>query len=112
MVKAFNNIHAEHLLQYSKPPGTTGRIALPVAGDHPAAKEVVLRLVEQLGFDGVDAGGLDESWRQQPDTPVYGTNYDAENVRRGLAQASPTRKPEWRAYGRFANSIPCASKER
>ena len=97
VVKAFNNIHAEHLLKYGKPPGATGRIALPVAGDDPAAKEVVLRLVDELGFDGVDAGGLDESWRQQPDTPVYGTNYDAENVRRGLAQASPTRKPEWRA---------------
>jgi 8-hydroxy-5-deazaflavin:NADPH oxidoreductase len=97
VVKAFNNIHAEHLLKYGKPPGATGRIALPVAGDDPAAKKVVLRLVDELGFDGVDAGGLDESWRQQPDTPVYGTNYDAENVRRGLAQASPTRKPEWRA---------------
>jgi 8-hydroxy-5-deazaflavin:NADPH oxidoreductase len=97
VVKAFNNIHAEHLLKNGKPPGATGRIALPVAGDDPAAKEVVLRLVDELGFDGVDAGGLGESWRQQPDTPVYGTNYDAENVRLGLAQASPERKPEWRA---------------
>jgi 8-hydroxy-5-deazaflavin:NADPH oxidoreductase len=97
VVKAFNNIHAEHLLKYGKPPEAAGRIALPVAGDDPAAKEVVLRLVDELGFDGVDAGGLGESWRQQPDTPVYGTNYDADNVRRGLAQASPTRKPEWRA---------------
>jgi predicted dinucleotide-binding enzyme len=97
VVKAFNNIHAEHLLKYGKPPGAAGRIALPVAGDDPAAKEVVLRLVDELGFDGVDAGGLGESWRQQPDTPVYGKNYDAENVRSGLAQASPERKPEWRA---------------
>jgi predicted dinucleotide-binding enzyme len=97
VVKAFNNIHAEHLLKYGKPPGAAGRIALPVAGDDPAAKEVVLRLVDDLGFDGVDAGGLGESWRQQPDTPVYGTNYDAENVRLGLTQASPERKPEWRA---------------
>jgi 8-hydroxy-5-deazaflavin:NADPH oxidoreductase len=97
VVKAFNNIHAEHLLKYGKPPGAAGRIALPVAGDNPAAKEVVLRLVDELGFDAVDAGGLGESWRQQPDTPVYGTNYDAQNVRLGLAQASPERKPEWRA---------------
>jgi 8-hydroxy-5-deazaflavin:NADPH oxidoreductase len=74
--------------------GTPGRIALPVAGDDPAFKEVVLRLVDELGFDGVDAGGLDESWRQQPDTPVYGTNHDAEGVRLGLSQASPDRKPE------------------
>jgi 8-hydroxy-5-deazaflavin:NADPH oxidoreductase len=97
VAKAFNNIHAEHLMKYGKPAGDKQRIALPVAGDDPAAKSVVLRLVDELGFDGVDAGGLDESWRQQPDTPVYGTNYDAENVRLGLAQASPERKPEWRA---------------
>jgi 8-hydroxy-5-deazaflavin:NADPH oxidoreductase len=97
VVKAFNNIHAEHLMKYGKPSGTPGRIALPVAGDDPAFKEVVLRLVDELGFDGVDAGGLNESWRQQPDTPVYGTNHDAEGVRLGLSQASPERKPEWRA---------------
>jgi len=66
---------------------------------------VVLRLIDELGFDGVDAGGLDESWRQQPDTPVYGTNHDAAGVRRALTEASPERKPEWRATanspGRF-----------
>lgn len=97
VVKAFNNIHAEHLMKFGKPAGTPGRIALPVAGDDAAFKEVVLRLVDELGFDGVDAGGLGESWRQQPDTPVYGTNFDAEKVRQALAQASPECKPEWRA---------------
>lgn len=97
VVKAFNNIHAQDLLELGQPKGTPGRIALPVAGDDPAAKAVVLRLVDELGFDGVDAGTLDESWRQQPDTPVYGTNFDAEGVRRALSQASKERKPEWRA---------------
>ena len=66
VVKAFNNIYAAHLLEHGKPAGAPGRIALPVAGDDAAAKAVVLRLVDELGFDGVDAGGLDESWRQQP----------------------------------------------
>ncbi|MGZ3487942.1 MAG: NADPH-dependent F420 reductase [Isosphaeraceae bacterium] len=97
VVKAFNNIHAQHLMERGQPAGTPGRIALPVAGDDPAAKAVVLRLIDELGFDGVDAGGLDESWRQQPDTPVYGTNYDAAGVRRALNEASLERKPEWRA---------------
>ena len=72
VIKAFNNIFAAHLLELGKPAGAPGRIALPVAGDDPA-KTVVLRLVDELGFDGVDAGGLDESWRQQPATPVYTT---------------------------------------
>jgi predicted dinucleotide-binding enzyme len=97
VVKAFNNIYAQHLLDHGKPAGTPGRIALPVAGDDPAAKAVVMRLIDELGFDPVDAGGLDESWRQQPDTPVYGTDFDAEGVRRALAEASPERKAEWRA---------------
>ncbi|HYY26494.1 MAG TPA: NADPH-dependent F420 reductase [Chthoniobacterales bacterium] len=96
VIKAFNNIRAQHLLELGKPKGTPGRIALPVAGDDDTAKAVVLRLIEELGFDGVDAGRLDESWRQQPDTPVYGTDLDADGVRRALAAASRERKPEWR----------------
>ena len=95
VVKAFNNIYAKHLMERGKPAGTPGRIALPVAGDDAAAKAVVLRLLDELGFDGVDAGGLDESWRQQPDSPVYAKDYDAQGVRRALAEASPKRKPEW-----------------
>jgi predicted dinucleotide-binding enzyme len=100
MVKAVNNIYAEHLYKVGRPSGSPGRIALPVAGDGAAAKAVVLRLIDELGFDGVDAGGLEESWRQQPDTPVYGTDLDANGVRRALAKASKEREPEWRATPR------------
>ena len=97
VVKAFNNIYARHLLERGRPAGSPARIALPVAGDDKHAKETVMRLVDQLGFDAVDAGGLDESWRQQPGTPVYATDFDAEGVRRALAQASKERKPNWQA---------------
>jgi hypothetical protein len=96
VVKAFNNIYSQHLLELGKPAGTPGRIALPVAGDDPAAKAVMLRLIDQLGFDGVDAGGLDESWRQQPGTPVYTKDLDAGGVRRALAEAKQERAPEFR----------------
>lgn len=95
VVKAFNNINWRNLLNDGKPADTPGRIALPVAGDDPAAKARVIGLFDDLGFDGIDAGNLDESWRQQPATPVYGTNLDADGVRRALAEASPVRKPEW-----------------
>ena len=97
VVKAFNNIYARHLLERGKPKGTAGRIALPIAGDDPRAKEVVTRLLDELGFDAVDGGGLDESWRQQPGTPVYGTDFDAAGVRRGLADAKQERPAEFRA---------------
>jgi predicted dinucleotide-binding enzyme len=97
VVKAFNNIYAQHLLEKGQPKGAPGRIALPVSGDDPAAKSVLLGLVDELGFDPVDAGGLDESWRQQPATPVYATDLDADGVRQALASATPDRKPEFRA---------------
>ncbi len=97
VVKVFNNIYAQHLLERGKPAGAPGRIALPVAGDDAKAKAIVIRLLDELGFDGVDAGSLDESWRQQPGTPVYGSDHDAEGVRDDLARASPERRAEFRA---------------
>jgi predicted dinucleotide-binding enzyme len=97
VVKAFNNIYSKHLQDKGEPVGTPGRIALPVAGDDPLAKTVVLKLVDELGFDGVDAGRLDDSWRQQPGTPVYGKDFDADGVTRALAAARPERTAEWRA---------------
>jgi predicted dinucleotide-binding enzyme len=97
VVKAFNNIYARHLLERGKPKGAPGRIALPVAGDDKRAKDVVIRLLDQLGFDGVDAGGLDESWRQQPGTPVYGTDFASAGVRKALAEAKPERTDAFRA---------------
>ncbi len=96
VVKVFNNIYAKHLLERGVPAGTKGRIALPVAGDDVAAKDKVLRLVDQLGFDGVDVGGLDESWRQQPGTPCYGADFDIRGLREALQQASPIRTEDWR----------------
>jgi 8-hydroxy-5-deazaflavin:NADPH oxidoreductase len=91
VVKAFNTIAAPHLLELGRPAGEEGRIALPVAGDEDDAKQVVMEVVEELGFDAVDAGGLDESWRQQPGTPGYGTDLDVAALRRALADASPGR---------------------
>lgn len=99
MVKAFNNIYAHHLLERGLPKGVPDRIASPVAGDDPKAKAVVIELVEQLGFDAVDAGGLDESWRQQPGTPVYATDLNAEGVRRALHEASSKRPSQFQATG-------------
>jgi predicted dinucleotide-binding enzyme len=96
VIKVFNNIYARHLLELGRPAGTPGRIALPVSGDDVAAKSVVLALVDELGFDGVDAGTLDESWRQQPGSPVYTTDFDADGVRRALSKASSERTSQWR----------------
>jgi 8-hydroxy-5-deazaflavin:NADPH oxidoreductase len=96
VVKVFNNIMAHSLAEGGLPAGAKGRIALPVAGDDARAKAVVIGLVDALGFDGIDAGTLDESWRQQPGTPVYCTDYDADGVRCALTLADRARSPELR----------------
>lgn len=96
VIKVFNNIYAKHLLELGRSAGTPGRIALPVSGDDAAAKSVVLGLVNELGFDAVDVGPLDESWRQQPGSPVYTKDYDTEGVRRALSEASMERTVQWR----------------
>lgn len=97
VIKAFNNIYASHLMEYGRPAGSPNRFALPIAGDDDRAKKVVIRLLNELGFDGVDAGGIDESWRQQPGTPVYGADLDAAGVRRALSEAKSERTLQWRA---------------
>lgn len=97
VLKVFNGIFWKHLLENGAPTGTDGRIALPVAGADGPAKQAVLDLVDQLGFDPVDGGSLEESWRQQPGTPVYGKDYDVEGVRKALAEATSERPADFRA---------------
>lgn len=97
MIKAFNGTYAIDILERPLPAGTPDRQALPVAGDDEAAKRKVRALIDELGFDTVDAGGLDESWRQQPGTPVYGLRDGVAGVTKALAAADPERTAEWRA---------------
>lgn len=104
VIKAFNNIYAARLQNFGLPAGTTGRIAIPVAGDDPKAKGIVVRLVDEIGFDAVDAGSLAESWRQQPGTPVYGPGFVAAEAQRALSQASRERPVEFRAEERKGSS--------
>jgi predicted dinucleotide-binding enzyme len=87
LVKAFNTMRAQHLLEDGRPSGDPRRLALPVASDDDDAKQVVSSLIDDLGFDPVDGGDLDGSWRQQPGAPIYGADLDAESVRDGLAAA-------------------------
>jgi EmrB/QacA subfamily drug resistance transporter len=88
VVKAFNTIRADHLLELGTDRGTVGRIALPVAGDDIDAKRVVMDLVDALGFDPVDGGGLDDTWRQQQGSPAYGNELDADHLRAALGGAT------------------------
>ncbi|MEU8693709.1 NAD(P)-binding domain-containing protein [Streptomyces sp. NPDC048665] len=96
VIKAFNGTYAQDILDRPRPAGAPDRMALPVAGDDAAAKARVRALIDELGFDTVDAGGIDDSWRQQPDTPVYGLQAGTEAVTKALAEASPERPAGFR----------------
>lgn len=87
VVKAFNHIYAAELTTHGQPAGTTNRRALVIAGDDRNAKATVTRLLDQFGFDTVDAGPLKEGWRIQRDTPGYGPRRTAEELRKDLAAA-------------------------
>ncbi len=87
VVKAFNHIYARELTTDGRPAGTKHRRALVVAANDDEAKRVVSRLLDQFGFDSVDAGPLSESWRIQRDTPGYGPRRTADELRRDLAAA-------------------------
>lgn len=71
VIKGFNNIMADSLLHKGLPKGSKGRTALPVSGDDAKSKQIVVALLDEMGFDALDAGPLSESWRYQPGTPAY-----------------------------------------
>ena len=87
VIKAFNNIGAYSFLVAGQPAGTPGRIALPVSGDDDAARQTVIELVSQTGFEGFDAGPIADSWRQQPGTPAYCTDLPLAEAKAARARA-------------------------
>lgn len=87
VIKAFNNILADSLADLGRVAGSPDRLAVAVAGDDEAQKQIAMGIVDEAGFDAVDAGSLEDSWRQQPSTPVYCCDWNAEETRNALAAA-------------------------
>ena len=91
VAKAFNHIMAADITTTGTPAGTPDRRALGTASDFPEAVELVTRLYDELGFDTVSAGGLDESWRLERDRPAYVVRQNAEELRANLAKGFRVR---------------------
>jgi 8-hydroxy-5-deazaflavin:NADPH oxidoreductase len=87
VVKAFNHLYAHQITSDGMPPRTHNRRALAIAGDDLVAKARVTELIDEFGFDVVDAGPLAESWRIQPGTPGYSASLNAEELTAALAAA-------------------------
>jgi predicted dinucleotide-binding enzyme len=84
VVKAFNTIYFDDLATQGQPKGTSGRRALPIAGDDSAANLIVDGLIDGFGFDVVNVGALSEGWRFQPGTPAYNVRQTATELRASL----------------------------
>jgi predicted dinucleotide-binding enzyme len=91
VVKVFNAMLAESIQDLGRPNGEKNRIALAVAGDDIAAKGVVFKLVEELGFDPFDVGTIAQSWKQQPGSSIYCRDIDLEELKKRIA----TMATEW-----------------
>lgn len=87
VVKVFNAIQAADLLTDRRPPDAEDRRALPIAGDDAAAKQRVVELLEQIGFDAVDTGGLNDSWRFERAKPAYCARLGSQGLKQALAEA-------------------------
>ena len=109
VAKAWNAIISQSFDAKASEPGDPARVAIPVAADRDADRQVALRLVEQTGFDAFDAGVLAESWRQQPGAPLYCTDRTLDEMPRWLAAAQKERVPQRRdlamtVIGEYANA--------
>lgn len=96
VVKTFNALLAHTLAEKGAPRGSVGRIAVPIAGDDPAARALARQLVDDAGFDGVDAGDLNDSWKQQPGSPAYCTELTRDDLAQALSNADKARIPRKR----------------
>ncbi len=99
VTKAWNAVLAGSLRKNGKAKGEAGRTAIPVAGDDPRAKQVAMDLVEATGFDAVDVGGIDESWRIQTGSPAYCTELTVDQLELALTLADRELGPKRRDIG-------------
>jgi hypothetical protein len=86
VVKAFNAINWRSLRDFGRPSGDPERIGIPISGDDENAKRTVVELIDEIGFDAVDAGSLAEGGRKhQPGAPVYTGDLPTAELRASLA---------------------------
>jgi predicted dinucleotide-binding enzyme len=99
VIKAYNSILYRSLVNSGLPKGTASRLALPISGDDKQSKDLVSILVDDSGFDSLDYGSLQDSWRQQPGSPVYCTDLTLTQLKKSIVKARKELLPERRELG-------------
>ena len=90
VAKGFNHIMASEITTDGTPSGTDNRRALATASDYPEAAELVTGLYDEFGFDTVNIGDLEDSWRVERDRPAYVVRQNAQELKDNLAKARRT----------------------
>src|SRR5258708_32916384 len=80
VVKSRNHLGYFKFEQGRRPRGAPDRLAMAAAGNDPTAVTAVMRLVDRLGFDAVDAGSLESGAALQPNGPVFGKAHRADEL--------------------------------
>ena len=81
VVKTLNHTAYNELEQHSLPVGSADRRAIALVGDDAAAKQIVEKIISDIGFDPVDLGQLSHGHKFQPDTPLFNARYTAEHLK-------------------------------
>ena len=85
VVKAFNAILWSRLRDDGRPAGDDDRLGIPISGDDEQAKQTVAQLIDEIGFDPVDAGTLAEGGRKhQRGSPAYTDGLETAELRTRL----------------------------
>ncbi|MCF0051501.1 NAD(P)-binding domain-containing protein [Dyadobacter sp. LJ53] len=96
IAKAWNAIGSHSLVVNGKPAGSPDRIAIPIAADRDADRELTMKLVDDTGFDAFNTGSLANSWRQQPGAPAYCTDLTLTEIQAVIDTAEKDRLPKRR----------------
>ena len=85
LVKSLNQLGYHQLEENRHPKGAPDRVAIGAAGDDRVAVRQVMRLLDRLGFDPVDAGPLRNGPALEPDGSPIATTYSADQLSRLLS---------------------------
>jgi predicted dinucleotide-binding enzyme len=94
LVKSLNQLGYHELDENRHPRGTPDRIAIGAAGEDRVAVGAVMRLVDRLGFDAVDAGPLENGLALEPDGSPFAVTYSADELANLLARSHGARRTE------------------
>lgn len=99
VIKVYNSILAGSLVDSALNKGAALRLALPISGDDKQSKDLVSILVDDSGFDSLDYGTIQDSWRQQPGSPAYCTDLTLSQLKKSIAKARKELLPARRELG-------------